>query len=54
MSEYGALMERLLQAKSEVLGRQRVPLSLCLLQIPHAMDWDQILVSAVTVRRLNI
>jgi hypothetical protein len=53
MSEYGALMEWLLQAKSEVLGRQPVPLSLCLLQISHALDWDRILVSVVTVRRLT-
>lgn len=53
MSEYGAVMEWLSQAKSEVLGRQPVPLSLCLLQIPHALDWDRILVSAVTVRRLT-
>jgi hypothetical protein len=53
MSKYEALMEWLLQAKSDVLGRQSVPLSLCLLQIPHALDWNRILVSAVTVRRLT-
>jgi len=52
MSEYGALVEWLLQAKAEVLGRQPVPLPLCLLQIPHDLDWDRILVSALTVMRL--
>jgi hypothetical protein len=49
-------MEWLLQAKAEVLRRQPTPLSLCLLQMPHALDaldWDRILVSAVTVRRLT-
>lgn len=52
MSEYGTLMEWLLQAKAEVLVRHPVLLSLCLLQIPHALDWDRILVFAVAVRRL--
>jgi len=37
MNKYGALVELYWQGKAEVFGEKRVPLTLCLLQVP--LDW---------------